>query len=238
MEIVSPDAEGEKAELHKLAFDPAEGEAAAASAALELIQGWLSEERQERLAIFTRGAVASAAGESPDPAAAWGLVRSAQAEHPGRFTLIDSDGTTASEEALEALLACPAEPQLALREGVALAPRAARMAPAEASDELLQDPERTVLITGATGGIGALIAQHLVEAHGARQLLLTSRSGEQAPGAADLRAILEEHGAEVRIAACDVAERKELEALLGSIPAEHPLGAVFHAAGVERRLFG
>ena len=58
-------------------------------------------------------------GESPDPAAAavWGLVRSAQAEHPGRFLLIDSDGSEASQAALEAALASGEEPQLALREG-------------------------------------------------------------------------------------------------------------------------
>ena len=34
------------------------------------------------------------------------------------------------------------------------------------------------------------------------------------------------------IAACDVADRDQLEALLDSIPAEHPLGAVIHSAGV------
>ena len=65
--------------------------------------------------------------ESPDPAAAaiWGLIRSAQSEHPGRFALIDSDGSEASEEALASALAIGAEePQLALREGAALAPRA------------------------------------------------------------------------------------------------------------------
>ena len=72
--------------------------------------------------------------ESPDPAAAaiWGLVRSAQSEHPGRFALIDTDGTEASEAALPAALALGAEePQLALREGVALAPRLARLSAAE-----------------------------------------------------------------------------------------------------------
>jgi NAD(P)-dependent dehydrogenase (short-subunit alcohol dehydrogenase family)/acyl carrier protein len=94
------------------------------------------------------------------------------------------------------------------------------------------DPERTVLITGATGGLGALVARHLVEAHGARQLLLVSRSGEDAPGALDLRAQLQEQGAEVKVAACDVSDRAQLEQLLGSIPGEHPLGAVIHCAAV------
>jgi mycoketide-CoA synthase len=94
------------------------------------------------------------------------------------------------------------------------------------------DPERTVLITGATGGLGALIARHLVAEHGARHLLLVSRSGPKADGAAELRAQLEGLGAQVEIAACDVSAREQLQSLLGSIPPEHPLGAVFHAAGV------
>jgi NADPH:quinone reductase-like Zn-dependent oxidoreductase/acyl carrier protein len=93
------------------------------------------------------------------------------------------------------------------------------------------DPDATVLITGATGTLGALTARHLAEAHGARHLLLVSRSGEEAPGARELREELEEQGAEVTIAACDVSQRPALEQLFASIPAEHPLGAIVHAAG-------
>ena len=98
--------------------------------ALQRVQDWLSQEGEERLAIVTRGALATGEGESPDPsmAAAWGLLRSAQSEHPGRFLLIDSDASEASEGAMEALLGSEGEPQLALREGVALAPRAASLA--------------------------------------------------------------------------------------------------------------
>jgi polyketide synthase 12 len=72
----------------------------------------------------------------------------------------------------------------------------------------------------------------LAEHHGARRLLLVSRSGEGAPGAADLKAELEELGAKARIAACDVSDRDQLKELIDSIEAEHPLGAVIHAAGV------
>ena len=102
----------------------------AAKDTLEAIQAFLADEAkaETRLALITQGAVARGE-ESPDPAAAaiWGLLRSAQSEHPGRFALIDTDGTEASEEALQAALALGAEePQLALREGVALAPRMAR----------------------------------------------------------------------------------------------------------------
>jgi NADPH:quinone reductase-like Zn-dependent oxidoreductase/acyl carrier protein len=95
----------------------------------------------------------------------------------------------------------------------------------------LLDPEETVLLTGATGSLGSSLARHLVEEHGARHLLLASRSGPDAADAAELAAALEELGAEVRIVACDVAERERLEELLGSIATEHPLGAVVHAAG-------
>ncbi len=94
------------------------------------------------------------------------------------------------------------------------------------------DPDRTVLITGGTGGLGALFARHLVERHGVRHLLLASRSGPDASGAADLVAQLGELGAAVRVEACDASDRGELEALLGSIDPEHPLGAVLHAAAV------
>jgi acyl transferase domain-containing protein/acyl carrier protein len=93
------------------------------------------------------------------------------------------------------------------------------------------DPEATTLITGATGVLGALVARHLVGEHGARHLLLASRSGEQAEGAKELREELRDVGAEVTVAACDVADRGQLEELLASIPGEHPLGAVVHAAG-------
>lgn len=94
------------------------------------------------------------------------------------------------------------------------------------------DPQGTVLITGGTGGLGALLARHLVARHGVRHLLLASRRGEDAEGAAQLRGELEALGADVRIAACDVSERESVRALLESIEPEHPLRAVLHAAGV------
>jgi acyl transferase domain-containing protein/NAD(P)-dependent dehydrogenase (short-subunit alcohol dehydrogenase family)/acyl carrier protein len=93
------------------------------------------------------------------------------------------------------------------------------------------EPERTALITGATGTLGSLLARHLVSARGARHLLLASRQGPHAKGATELKEELEALGAAVEIAACDVSDRAQVEALLGSIPDEHPLGAVVHAAG-------
>ena len=156
-------------------------------------------------------------------------MRCAQGEHPGRFALIDSDGSEASEAALGAALLSE-EPQLALREGVALVPRLAPAAKPEAEPEPL-DPEATVLITGATGILGALFARHLVKAHGARHLILTSRRGPEAPGATELEAELTELGAEVQIAACDVSERSQLQTLLGSLDSGHRLSMIVHCAG-------
>ena len=219
--------------------DPAAAASALGLRALERMQGFLEEagDGDSRLIMVTEGAfVASEAGEGASPdlgaAALAGLVRSAASEHPGRFCLIDSDGSEASERALPGVAAGdPGESQLSLREGELFVPRLLQ-ARVDQGEAVPFDPARTVLVTGGTGAIGALIAERLVEAHGVRHLLLASRSGEEAPDAAELSARLEDLGATVRIAAVDAGDREQLEGLLAQVPAEHPLGAVIHCAAV------
>jgi acyl transferase domain-containing protein/acyl carrier protein len=94
------------------------------------------------------------------------------------------------------------------------------------------NPDGTVLITGGTGALGASLARHLIARDGVRHLLLLSRRGTDAPGAAELRAELTEAGATVDIVACDAADRVALADAIAQIPPAHPLTAVVHAAGV------
>ncbi|MEU8386423.1 beta-ketoacyl reductase, partial [Streptosporangium sp. NPDC048865] len=223
--------------------DPAAGPVESARAltahVLDLLQRWSADERfaDSRLVFVTRGAVATGDGETVTDlaaAAVWGLVRSAQSENPGRFVLVDVDDRESSLPAvLDALPGVPAsgEPQAAVREGEVRVPRLARVVPAEETGRRW-DPEGTVLITGGTGGLGALFARHVVAERGVRHLLLAGRRGPDAPGAPELRAELVAQGAEVEIVACDVADRDQVASLLAGIDSGHPLTAVIHTAGV------
>jgi pimaricinolide synthase PimS1 len=214
--------------------------------ALALVKTWLADERlaTSRLVMVTRGALASGRGEQLSgrgeqlsglaQSAVWGLVRSAQSENPNRFGLIDIDDDACGEDVLAALGL--EEPQLALRGGVVLVPRLERhIASNDTADDAhgpMLDAHGTVLVTGGTGGLGGLLARHLVVEHRVGHLLLVSRRGLDAPGAGDLCRELQGLGAGVTVAVCDVSDRAALAGLLDSIPDERPLCGVVHTAGV------
>jgi acyl transferase domain-containing protein/acyl carrier protein len=198
--------------------------------ALELIQAWRADDRfaGTRLVFLTHGAVGPQVTDVAS-AAVWGLVRTAAAENPGRFVLADVSGSFDDWPALAAAVAAD-ETQLRVRDGALTVPRIGKRKPEPATTPDLT--EGTVLITGGTGGLGALIAEHLARTGQARHLLLASRRGPDAPGAADLLARLREQGADADAVACDVADGDQLAALLKDLRSVRRLAGVIHTAGV------
>ncbi|MFD9077187.1 type I polyketide synthase, partial [Streptomyces lasiicapitis] len=160
-------------------------------------------------------------------------LRSAQSEEPGRFVLADVDGDPESLRALPAAYA-QGEPECAIRAGAVRVPRLGRDLgePARDPAPAALNPHGTALVTGAPGGLGGLVARHLVAAHGIRHLLFLGRRGPDAPGATELVDQIEELGAAVDVVACDAADRDALADALARVPGEHPLTAVVHTAGV------
>ncbi|MEU5289371.1 type I polyketide synthase [Streptomyces sp. NPDC020755] len=202
---------------------------------LTALQQWLADERFDpgTLVLVTEGAVGTGPDDPVgglDQAGVWGLVRTAQTEHPGRFGLLDVDAEPVSWDAVAALIA--EEPQLALRSGRVLVPRLARAEAGTGAAPPAAFGDGTVLVTGGTGTLGAVVSRHLVAAHGVRRLVLVSRSGAGSPQAAALAAELTGMGADVVLAACDTTDRGALSEVLAAVPAGAPLTGIVHAAGV------
>ncbi|MCC8455745.1 SpnB-like Rossmann fold domain-containing protein, partial [Streptomyces rochei] len=174
-----------------------------------MVQEWLAGERfaGSRLVVVTRGAMpvgvgGSAAAGDVVQAPVWGLVRAALAENPGRFALADLDPDARVPADVDAAVAAvvSGESEVAVRGGAVLVPRLTRLPddqagqhdthPAGQADSLASIPaldgSGAVLVTGGTGGLGAVVARYLVAERGVRDLVLVSRRGLEAPGAVEL----------------------------------------------------
>ncbi len=206
-----------------------------------LVQAWTDLGGGARLWCLTRGAVSVSPSDplaAPAQAQLWGMGRVAALEHPERWGGLVDLPAVPDDRAWTRLCAVLAggsgEDQVAVRAAGLFARRLGRAGTRADAAPAGPSPWRTdgtVLVTGGTGALGAHLAQWLAAA-GAAHVLLTSRRGPDADGAAELTARLRETGTEVTVAACDVTDRDALAELLSGLPADRPLTGVVHAAGV------
>ncbi|MFE9664846.1 SDR family NAD(P)-dependent oxidoreductase [Streptomyces sp. NPDC005955] len=195
----------------------------AADEATDLVRRWLEQGPSDGavLVVATCGAVAVTDTEVPDAAqaAVWGVLREAQAAHPGRFLVVDVDGTGEDAQPEWAAVLGADEPQLAVRAGRVLVSRLALLPAGSADRSPLADTDGTVLISGGTVA-GASLAKHLAVQHGVRELLLLGEPGAAAEALVTELAAL---GARARVAA---PAPDGLCAVLESL--DRPLSAVIH----------
>ena len=208
---------------------------AAAEALSEECASWLANGRlaTARLIVLTQRAMGTgSAGDVPDitQSVLGAAVRRMQASHPGRLALIDLDDMDPAAGAAVAVAASLNEPQLAVRSGVVLRLRLARVPATVVPDPQTEfDPEHTVVIAGADNAAAGVVAHHLVSAYGARRLLLISSRGEADQAVAGLASGLRQQGVSVTAAACDVADRQALAEALDA--AYRPFAAMVHMPG-------
>ncbi|HKS44305.1 MAG TPA: KR domain-containing protein, partial [Amycolatopsis sp.] len=205
--------------------DVAEAVGACVRALSAEVDALLADERLPTsvVVLVTRGVVVTSEQDDVRElrhAPLWGVLRSAQAEHPGRVRLVDADAPAGDDFQWWAGALITAvtggEAQSAVRGGVVLVPRLARVSvPTEPERELVVDPAGTVLVTGADGVRGAAIARHLATAYGVRHLLLLSADGWPDETAAELVAQFAAVGTEITLRTGAAADRATLAALLG-----------------------
>ncbi|PAZ14894.1 polyketide synthase, partial [Streptomyces sp. SA15] len=190
----------------------------------------------------TSGAVGTGGADqvtAPQQAQLWGLGRVAGLETPatwGGLVDLPAEPDERTADLLRAVLAADGtEQEYALRPAGPYVRRLVRapLAGVAVPRSWRPRPDGTVVVTGGTGALGARVARRLARA-GAGHLLLTSRRGPAADGAAELAEELRALGTEVTVAACDVADRAQLADTLAAVPEAFPVSAVIHTAGVSR----
>ncbi|MFG3344562.1 SDR family NAD(P)-dependent oxidoreductase, partial [Streptomyces sp. NPDC048018] len=205
------------------------------AAVLATLQSWLATPAlaDSRLVVLTTAATSPHHRDLHLPhSALTGLLRTAHTENPGAIVHADLPPTPLTPADIHNLShAVTARiPQFSLHNDTVLTPHLTLTTP-RISAPTTDFTEGTVLVTGGTGGLGAMLARHLVTRHGVRHLLLASRRGPAAPGADRLATDLQALGATVHITATDLTDRDTTARLLDTIPPHHPLTAVFHLAG-------
>jgi acyl transferase domain-containing protein len=188
----------------------------------------------------TSGAVATTPGDagiSPVQAQLWGLLRVADLESQhrtvGLVDLPESIDDRAGARLCQILAGASGEDQLAVRANGIFARRLIPVPPGDQPPARTWRPRGTTVITGGTGGLGGQLARQLAGG-GAEHLLLLSRRGPRAAGAAELEAELTALGAAVTITSCDITDRDALASVLARVPERYPLASVIHAAGESK----
>src|SRR5215467_11214267 len=219
----------------------ARAETLAVGGALALARALGAGEVATRWWVVTRNAVAAGRDARPiEPVASmlWGLVRTIALECPGLHgRLIDlpaHDGAVVedADTLLRELTGIVSDDQVAYRDGRRLGARLARLdLAAVAAAPIDVRPDATYVITGGLGMMGLRVARWLVEARGARWLVLVGRNGPRNGGGAEVGA-LQARGARVEVVRADVATEAGVAGLKERLRALPRVAGILHGAGV------